>query len=162
MEGHREETRAKAAELLLHIQGASAATAAVQASTENLAVGLERCEGITEHEESIEKAMRWQLEDGIAKNKAALQKRHEKVESVRVLGRQRAQAASTVDFGGFERAYQSFLVSSSNLAKQVSDSSDLHVAMERQLAHLETSQPSNSGDDALKQRLSKAEQLYSD
>eukprot|EP00435_Cladocopium_sp_Y103_P018195 s1162_g4.t1 len=76
---HSEPTRALAAELLLHIQGSAPEVgndithAPVKPKAGQLSELLERCEGIAAHEESMEAALRTQLEEGINRGLKALE-----------------------------------------------------------------------------------------
>merc|ERR1719326_1557630 len=110
---HSEETRARAAELLLHIQGAAASpshqgTTTTSGAPGASAVDLERCEGIAEHEESLEKAMRWQLDEALGKSRQALDRTAGSVQEVAAVGQHRLQVLPPLDFTSFDTCLTAF------------------------------------------------------
>jgi len=161
---HSEETRARAAELLLHIQAqgstASAPGTSTIATPSASTVDLERCEGIAEHEESLDKAMRWQLDEALGKSRQALDNRAGDVQEVAALGQHRLQDLPALDFASFNGALARYKDSRETLGKYVRESQGLQHDMERQLLELKTAKPSSVDEQQYKERLVGAERLY--
>lgn len=156
--GYGEETKAKAAELLLHIQaGGSQPTAPGAPPAEE---DLARCEGIIAHEESLESALRQQLVDGAAKSRQALEVQAESVREIAAVADQRLQVLPSLDFTPFDRSFTSFKIAREGFEKIVNSSQSLHGDMERQLRVLVEARPSTIDPATYKERLSTAERLY--
>mmetsp|Transcript_139939 Transcript_139939/g.390114 ORF Transcript_139939/g.390114 Transcript_139939/m.390114 type:complete len:987 (+) Transcript_139939:130-3090(+) len=163
---HNEETRARAAELLLHIQGsgvaASSTTTGGGQATSMAAPDLERCEGIAAHEESLESALRAQLEEGVVKSRQTLEVRAQGVREVITVSRHRLQVLPRLDFNPFDKCFASFKTAREDLEKIVGDSEGLHRNMERQLLELRNARPSSVDPHTYKERLAAAERLYNE
>lgn len=159
---HSEETRARAAELLLHIQGSPASGGEGPASGPATTLDLENCEGIADHEEALDKAMRWQLEEALVKSGQALEASELQVLDVRALGAHRLQTLPALDFGTFERSLTSFKAAREGLDKFVNASARLHADMLRQLQELQTAQPAVADEQLYKDRLVTVERLYAE
>ncbi|CAK9113337.1 Laminin subunit alpha-2 (Laminin M chain) (Laminin-12 subunit alpha) (Laminin-2 subunit alpha) (Laminin-4 subunit alpha) (Merosin heavy chain) [Durusdinium trenchii] len=166
---HSEQTRALAAELLLHIQGTAsapevsshdgAATSAARRSS--LGDLLERCEGIAAHEESMEAALRTQLEEGIARGLQGLEPHGVHVRKAKSMAQQRLQDLPLVDFQSFESAFSRFHGAREALANHVKSCERLHENIERQLRDLQTARPKVE-PHIYKEKLLAAEQLYAE
>ncbi|CAJ1353939.1 unnamed protein product [Effrenium voratum] len=167
---HSEQTRARAAELLLHIQGGEGevsrsdgreVTSSAQVPKSSINDLLERCEGIAAHEESMEAALRSQLEEGIAKGLQALEPHAENVAQAKDVARQRLQDLPSVDFKSFESSFQMLRSAREALASHVKKCESLHENIDRQLKDLQRARP-NVDPHVFKEKLLAAEQLYSE
>eukprot|EP00929_Paragymnodinium_shiwhaense_P112151 TRINITY_DN80405_c0_g1_i1.p1 TRINITY_DN80405_c0_g1~~TRINITY_DN80405_c0_g1_i1.p1 ORF type:complete len:1081 (+),score=294.43 TRINITY_DN80405_c0_g1_i1:86-3328(+) len=188
---HSEETRARAAELLLDIQAPNAATMAPSGPMAGTAAGggysanplhpggqssvvggpvgvagsaaapmdLERFVGISEHEESLEAALRRQLEEGIVKSGQALETQGAGVRGVASVAGERLQGVPPLDFKSFDKAFASFQIARESLEKLVRDGQALHRDMERQLHELGGARPSSVDPRLFKERLLAAERI---
>lgn len=188
-----EETKARAAELLLHVQSAGAEPAAVgtanggrQAARSGgsfsggdplrggimnaggssgggaAAPELERCEGIAEHEASLDAALRRQLEDGVLKSQQALHVRGEAVREAAELARHRLGPLPGVSFQHFDQAFASFKLAREKWGSKTREGETLLHDMERQLIDLRTARPSTLDPHIYKERLLSAERIYAD
>jgi len=164
---HGEETRARAAELLLHIQGSGvsptaggAGASATPGAAPSATSDLERCEGIAAHEEALESALRTQLQEGLVKSQESIQERARGIQEVVALSRHRLRALPHLDFNQFQRSFSSFQSARNAFEKVVSESTNLHRDMERQLLELRNARPSKLDPQAYKDRLLSAERLY--
>lgn len=160
-----EETRARAAELLLHIQGSGVAPPSAPATASSSPAGtasaeLERCEGITAHEEALESALKTQLNEGVAKSQESLSVRAERVHEIVSLKMHRLRMLPGHNFEAFQRSFSSFQAARDSFEKVVRESSDLHRDMERQLQELRNARPSAVDPQSYKDRLQAAERLY--
>jgi hypothetical protein len=165
-----EEVRARAAELLLHIQqgsGTAPLTSPLPAASGGVAsvstsIDLDRCEGIAAHEESLEKAMRWQLEEALAKSRKALESTSLEVRDIDALGQVRLQPLPNLSFASFEAGLRALKQSRDDLQKYVTEGRTLHHDMERQLLELQSARPSSVDERTYKERLVAVERLYSE
>eukprot|EP00930_Biecheleria_cincta_P028798 TRINITY_DN20067_c0_g1_i2.p1 TRINITY_DN20067_c0_g1~~TRINITY_DN20067_c0_g1_i2.p1 ORF type:complete len:1055 (-),score=284.52 TRINITY_DN20067_c0_g1_i2:67-3231(-) len=192
--GHSEQTRARAAELLLHIQGSGGSPTAAPVSQSMLSNGdvyssggypgpgsaprpqtqaagsarssindlLERCEGIAAHEESMEAALRTQLEEGVAKGCQALEQHAMGVREVSAMSQHRLKELPALNFQSFERAMSEFKTAREALARDVKRAEGLHDTIERQLKDLQTARPSSVDPHLFKEKLLQAERLYAE
>jgi len=165
---HSEQTKARAAELLLQIQGSSttseasggevSSTVSTRASINDL---LERCEGIAAHEESLENALRAQLEEGIAKGLKDLAPHGQSVREVGQLSQVRLKELPGLDFKAFDHAFDSFRAAREALAANAQKCESLHQTISRQLSDLQSARP-NVDPHVFKEKLLTAERLYSE
>eukprot|EP00927_Polykrikos_kofoidii_P033979 TRINITY_DN28825_c0_g1_i1.p1 TRINITY_DN28825_c0_g1~~TRINITY_DN28825_c0_g1_i1.p1 ORF type:complete len:1053 (-),score=239.45 TRINITY_DN28825_c0_g1_i1:75-3233(-) len=178
---HSEETRARAAELLLHTQGTgggatgggtgvgaggsggSAGGAGGAGSGSGIsAADFERYEGIADHEESLEGALRQQLEDGVVKTRKALETQVQGVTEVAAVAEKRLKPLPVVDFSIFDKSFSLFKLSRENFEKIVRDSRSLSHNMESQLNELSKARPSSVDPHVYKERLLAAERIAAD
>jgi len=180
---HTEQTRARAAELLLHIQGSGTATSAPSpvATPNGLSTGtaygsapaqrassaginelLERCEGIAAHEESMEAALRAQLEEGLAKGRQVLEADSVQVREVSELAQHRLKDLPVLDFQSFEKSFASFRAAREVLGRDMRECESLQANIDRQLRELQTARPSSVDPQLFKEKLLMAERLYVD
>jgi len=160
---HSAETRARAAELMLHIQGGAAETGKGPASAPGPATAdLERCEGIAEHEASLEKAMKWQLEEALSKTRDGLQRTKISLDDVVSISERRLQSMPDLHFQSFDASLSSFKIARESLEKGTRASQALHHDMSRQLMELQTGKPSTMDESSYKERLVQAEQTYTE
>jgi len=156
---HSEETRAKAAELLLHIQGGGTSSSAAgpfgstSTSSAPAAMELDSCDGIVTREEALESTLRGQLEDGVVKNRQALENTGQGMVQLASIAKQRLRKLPQIEFDGFDRSFSSFKVARESLEKLVRESEFLHRDMERQLAELQNARPSGASQATYKERL---------
>lgn len=179
---HSEESRARAAELLLHVQGGGAAppsaagsfssgpggfdskgnSASAPTSSAAPAMTLENCEGLVAHEDSIERALKTQLEEGVNKSRSALSERTEMLAEVKGVVQQRLQPLPLLDFKTFDSSLSSFMGSREELSKLVRDAQSLSQNMESKLTELTNARPSSVDPHIYRQRLELAERLYAE
>jgi len=170
--GHSEQTRALAAELLLHIQG-SGSTASAEANDSSQAAVpakpragqlndlLERCEGIATHEESMEAALRTQLHEGVAKGLKALEPQGVHVKEAREMANGRLKDLPTLDFQHFDAAFARLRSAREALGNHVKNCENLHENIDRQLRDLQTARPKVE-PHIYKEKLLAAESLYAE
>lgn len=164
---HSEPTRALAAELLLHIQGSAPEVgndmshAPVKPKSGQLSELLERCEGIAAHEESMEAALRTQLEEGINRGLKALEPHGVHVREARQMATGRLKELPSVDFQHFEATFARFRAAREALGNHVRSCESLHENIERQLKDLQTARPKVE-PHVYKEKLLAAESLYAE
>lgn len=164
---HSEPTRALAAELLLHIQGSAPEVgndithAPVKPKAGQLSDLLERCEGIAAHEESMEAALRTQLEEGINRGLKALEPHGVHVREARQMATGRLKELPPVDFQHVEAAFARFRGAREALGNHVRSCESLHENIERQLRDLQTARPKVE-PHVYKEKLLAAESLYAE
>jgi len=125
-------------------------------------VSLEQCEGICAHEESLDNALRRQLEEAVSKTRQSLEVRADAVQRSAALARHRLQPLPDLNFQAFDRSMSSFKVARNSWEKAVRDSETLHHDIERQLIDLRTARPSSFEPHVYKERLLSAERIYAD
>jgi len=162
---HDEITRARAAELLLHIQGSgitppTGSGQSTEVGSGDVTSDLERCEGIAAHEESLESALRVQLEDGVSKSSASLETQAQSVREAAALAQHRLRPLPKLDFGNFERSFSSYRMTREGLEKVSKESEDLQKDMERQLIELRAAKPSSVDLQSYREGLLSIERLY--
>mmetsp|Transcript_112586 Transcript_112586/g.363578 ORF Transcript_112586/g.363578 Transcript_112586/m.363578 type:complete len:1127 (+) Transcript_112586:101-3481(+) len=126
------------------------------------ATDLVRCEGISEHEASLDGALRRQLEDGVLKSQQTLQLRGEALREAAELTRHRLRPLPLMDFHGFDQAFSSFKIARDRWESKTRESEALHHDMERQLIELRSARPSHLDPNIYKERLVSAERIYTD
>eukprot|EP00928_Gymnodinium_smaydae_P062122 TRINITY_DN46049_c0_g1_i1.p1 TRINITY_DN46049_c0_g1~~TRINITY_DN46049_c0_g1_i1.p1 ORF type:complete len:1054 (-),score=301.52 TRINITY_DN46049_c0_g1_i1:13-2850(-) len=195
--GHSEETKARAAELLLHIQadgpvqappqagfsstpsaggngssyagglgggplGSAGGSSAAAAAPKAQEFDIERCKGITEHEESLEAALRQQLVEGAARSREAMRQQQEEVQQIMAIASARLQAFPHLDFRSFDESFSSYKIAREAFQKVVDESDSLARGMERHIEDLSNARPSSVDPERYKERLLTAERVYAD
>jgi len=190
---HSEETRARAAELLLHVQSGGTADYSTSTSRSSAYGGggsagqsrgswsqsdggrsggypssspapveLERCEGIAEHEESLDAALRRQLEDGFSRSHESLQTRGVAVHEAADMARRRLKEFPPLSFDSVAQAFASFKSSRDMWRSKSQESEMLLHDMQRQLSELKVARPSTLDPHTYKERLLAAERIYAE